>query len=112
MAYKIVGGIGAVLLFVGLLVGLIPVSAEGVNCGSAFAESRDPAVADLASTLSGMGPVTNTEGACESLRSVVRIPAIALIMLGAIGTIAGVSMYMSATAPAAAARARRPKPTT
>lgn len=77
-----------VLLAIGALVGFIPVSSTGVNCGSAFAKSGDAFSADYnrASMADSAGvrldSLSATEDACGSLRSLVRIPAIVLLAGG------------------------------
>ena len=74
--------VGVCLLVVGLVVGLVPVSSGGVSCGSAFVGSNEAYVRDLTSTLDSDGVSTNLAGDCGSLRSVLRIPAVALLALG------------------------------
>lgn len=112
MRYKTAAWIAAALLLATVIVGFAPVRAEGVNCGSAFHGTDDAAVADLGSTLSGsLGPATNTQGACDSLRSIIRIPALLLLTGAVISGITSASLYASATAPAARARARKTRPT-
>ncbi|MGW5259725.1 hypothetical protein ACWEQG_02040 [Microbispora sp. NPDC004025] len=79
---KVLGWIGALVLVAGLLVGFIPVSSSGVTCGSAFVESREAFVHDL--TESMFNRVSSVAQACEDLRSLVRIPAIVLVVIAVI----------------------------
>jgi hypothetical protein len=82
--------IGVALLAAGLITGFSPLSARGASCGSAFHESRDAAVADYTRAIEqdqGLlgadgGSLTSVSDSCESLRSVVRIPALVLTVLG------------------------------
>ena len=83
MNARLAATIGAALLLVGLVVGLMPVSRGGVSCGSAYHASGDANVSDLASTLGG-GAVTNTADDCDSLRSILRIPSVVLLLGGGI----------------------------
>lgn len=80
--------IGALVLGVGLLVGFVPTSTRGVSCGSAFVGSDAAAVADFGNTLVGGtlspdGDLMAMENACSDRRSVLRIPALALLVIGA-----------------------------
>lgn len=95
----IIKWIGAALLLAGLIVGFVPVSSGGVSCGGAFWESSDARVDDLVRTMRadslGIGhldELSPAEDACDSLRSVVLIPAAVLGGLGLVGFITGVAM--------------------
>lgn len=74
--------VGAGVLLVGLVIGLVPLSAEGANCGSALRASDDAFVSDLVGTMSGGFGTEGAAAACDSLRSIVRIPVIALMLIG------------------------------
>ncbi|MER7505281.1 hypothetical protein AB0L05_17215 [Nonomuraea pusilla] len=93
------------LIGAGLLVGFIPVSSQGVNCGSAFAASKDARIADFTHAISAdsrgvsLESLSPVEYACTDLRGVVRMPALVLLFAGValLGTAGVVS-------------ARRPQP--
>ncbi|MFI6296863.1 hypothetical protein ACIBEJ_35100 [Nonomuraea sp. NPDC050790] len=95
MTFKTMMIIAAVLLGVGAIVGFIPVSSQGVNCGSAFVASRDARVNDLTNALlqdggqSLVGRV-NAEAGCSDLRSILRIPGFILVGGGVVMFFAGV----------------------
>lgn len=80
-AQKVLGLICGLMLAAGLVAGFVPVSSQGANCGSAFHKSDDADVSDLTNTMTGYGS-TSAADSCDSLRSVVRIPALALIGVG------------------------------
>lgn len=80
---NVLGLIAAGLLLAGLAIGLIPVSSSGVNCGSAFIASDDAHVADLVGTMSGGLGTQGAAASCDSLRSLVAIPAWVFLGLGA-----------------------------
>lgn len=65
--WKVLSWVGLVLLAVGLLVGLLPLSSQGEGCGSAF-RAANPFL---------------TPPSCDDIRSLVRIPAVVLLVLGA-----------------------------
>lgn len=77
MSAKALAFVAALLLGAGALVGFIPVSSQGVNCGSALVESNDLFASDLAEGL--LGRSTDARATCTDLRSLVRIPAIVLL---------------------------------
>lgn len=91
MARETIGLVAGVLLVLGLVAGFTPTSTSGVSCGSAFVESDDAFGADLvdAMTADAAGVTLDTLGehaeACESRTSLLRIPAVALVSLGAVG---------------------------
>lgn len=83
--------VGIVLLAAGLITGFVPVSTHGASCGSAFHGSRDATVADYSRAIEwdqrGLGvpadgSLSAVSDACDSLRSVVRIPALVLTVIG------------------------------
>jgi hypothetical protein len=83
--------IGLVVLAAGLIIGFSPLSARGASCGSAFTGSKDATAADYSRAIErdqrglgvpGGGSLTAVSDACDSLRSVVRIPALTLTILG------------------------------
>jgi hypothetical protein len=89
--------IGGVLLGVGLLLGFIPVSASGSSCGSAFVASNEGAVNDYATLLAGGSLSDATARAdCEDARSMMRAPALALAVPGAL--LVGLSLVQLAMA--------------
>lgn len=84
MAHKI-----AFWISLALVIGLTPVSVQGVgslgvsesvNCGSAFVKSDDAFGADIGASFSNIRGTAQAD--CESLRSLVRIPAIVALVLG------------------------------
>jgi hypothetical protein len=74
---------GLCLLAGGVLLGFLPVSSSGVNCGSAFVASDDPFVTELRKLLGGFGPDGDVQAACDSLRQTMRISALVLLVVGA-----------------------------
>lgn len=62
---------GGGLLILGLVIGLIPLSAAGSTCGSAFSGANQHSLA-----------FNGALAACESLRSAVRLAAIAVMLIG------------------------------
>jgi disulfide bond formation protein DsbB len=82
MNAKVLALIGAVMLVAGLIVGFIPVSSGGSGCGSAFAASSDAHVSDLVNAMSGRESSIREQ--CESLHSILAIPAWILLGIGAL----------------------------
>ncbi len=76
------GVIGAVLLVIGGVVGLIPVSSGGADCGSALMREDWLGVALSEGEAAADG--------CESLLSILAIPTWALLALGVLLVIAAV----------------------
>lgn len=84
---------GIITIGVGLIVGFTPVSSHSASCGSAFIRSDDADTADLTHAIqrdsqglglpADRGSLSAAADACDSLRSVVRIPAFALLLVGA-----------------------------
>lgn len=75
---------GLAALVVGLVVGFLPTAAGGVSCGSAFVATTAARETDYLDALQG---TTTTRGStCEDRRALLRIPAVALILVGA-GTV-------------------------
>ncbi|WP_431904037.1 hypothetical protein [Nonomuraea sp. bgisy101] len=66
----------------GLAAGLMPVSAGGTNCGSAFIASDEAAAVDFTRSF---GAPAESEirvvSKCEFVHSMLRIPAIALLLI-------------------------------
>lgn len=89
---RLMAWIGAAILAVGLLVGFMPTSAIGVNCGSVFVASRDAAVADFSDTLLGSQPRTGMLGgvsaACDDKRGDRRTLVTVILAVGAMALIA------------------------
>ncbi|OPG13875.1 hypothetical protein [Microbispora sp. GKU 823] len=81
MSARTFGIIALVLLAVGLVVGFMPVSYQGVNCGSAFAASGDALVSDLTEG-------TRVASSCDDARGLLRLPAYALVGVGLVGFVA------------------------
>lgn len=81
--HKVLLIVGGALLGIGLLIGLLPVSADGASCGSALVASDDAVV----SALAGLGSFGAAE-ACDSLRSLLMIPAVVLMVAGGVTVIA------------------------
>lgn len=80
---------GLVVLAAGVLAGFLPVRSHGTGCGSAFNASSDAGSADLDAAIrrdrAGLPPGESTgevAESCDSLRSLVRIPAIVLVAVG------------------------------
>lgn len=84
--------VGSVLLGVGLLLGFMPVTAEGFDCGSGFSASEKTGAEDYFRILSGTGRPT-LSASCEDARSGRRSVALSLaipggvLLLGAGGTL-------------------------
>jgi hypothetical protein len=84
----LLGWLSAIVLIVGFFVGFLPTSSGGVACGSAFIESDEAEVADIRDAIRAdqLGTTLDTVGAkaaaCEDRRSLLRVPAIALMVLG------------------------------
>lgn len=94
--------LGGVLLGVGLILGLTPLSDGGVNCGSAFTGvSSDAYGADLTNTMIG-GELTDHNGACEDAVSSRRGPALALAIPGAAALVVGYAKRGDASTPSGA----------
>lgn len=79
-AATVLAWVGAALFAVGLLVGFIPTSAGGASCGSAFIATDDAFGADLYGSMTG-GSVDH-QVLCSDRRSLLRVPAIGLILVG------------------------------
>lgn len=78
----------AVFFGLGVVVGLVPVSARGTSCGAGFWPTDDARVQEytdamIADSLRIPLRDSGVEEACTDLLSVVRIPAFALIVVGA-----------------------------
>lgn len=86
MSAKALTVLAAVLIGVGALVGFIPVTSQGTSCGSAFVQSGDASVSDMAEALSGRS--SDTRSTCTDLRSLVRIPALILLIGGGVVLVA------------------------
>lgn len=76
--------VGAALMVVGVVVGFVPVSAEGASCGFAFIGSSQPTRAGFASrtTLHARADATPPEGACLSRLSDRRVLSLELAIGG------------------------------
>jgi hypothetical protein len=98
MSPKTIFVIAAILLGVGALVGFIPVTSQGVNCGSALVESSAARVADYANAFGGR--LTGHAASCKDLRSILRIPAIILLVGGGIGLLSAFIMRTNRLGPA------------
>ncbi|GAA3756771.1 hypothetical protein [Salinactinospora qingdaonensis] len=71
--------------------GLVPLSAEGSSCGTAFVPSDEAAVDDWTTALTeGRGGAA--EAACASLRSVVAVPIAMLAAVGCVPLVAAWSL--------------------
>ena len=86
---RVLSVIASVLFGLGVVVGLVPVSARGTSCGAAFWPSSDARVQDFTNAIiadSQRIPLRDgggVEAACTDLLSVVRVPALALIAVSA-----------------------------
>ena len=79
-ASRVLALLGPGLFVAGLLVGLMPVKAGGVSCGGGLWSSGAARDADLRGSFSGGGGVG---AACADRRSVVRLVAVPLLVVGA-----------------------------
>jgi hypothetical protein len=77
------GWAGLAVLVVGLLIGFLPTSTGGASCGSAFVASTAAREADFADALAGGDAIADRVNTCEDRRALLRIPAVALIAVGA-----------------------------
>jgi hypothetical protein len=96
LAFRLLAVLAVVLIAAAGLIGFLPTSAYGVNCGSAFAPSRDADVADISDTFAGYAPRTGTVGgvadACSDGHSTRRTFAIVVLVAAAGASVAaGVS---------------------
>lgn len=74
---------GGITTGVGLIIGLFPLTYEGVKCGRAFFGTGDANVADFAATLSGsVIPIGDYANGCEAVRHSVLLPAVVVLVVG------------------------------
>jgi hypothetical protein len=66
--WRVLLWVGLVTLGAGVLVGLLPLASQGESCGSAFHAGN---------------PFLTAAPTCDDLRSLVRVPGIVLVVLGA-----------------------------
>ena len=86
-------GAGAAMLLIGLLLGLLPLTADGVDCGSGFYASEDAFLSDLTDSLAGkQGTAIAT---CDAERGTRQLIAGTLIVLGCISLAAGATVVGS-----------------
>lgn len=76
----VIGWIGGALLLAGVVVGFLPTSAGGASCGSAFLPSSAARVADFRDALTGA--TGDRAATCVDRRSLLRVPAVALLVIG------------------------------
>lgn len=96
--------LGGTLLGVGLVLGLVPVKADGVTCGTALTGQTDDAfVSDL--TASMMGKSTSTDSSCEDSLSGRRAISLGLGLPGL--ALAGVGFLVKDNARVTAQDATR-----
>ncbi|MET7338725.1 hypothetical protein [Nonomuraea sp. NPDC005650] len=75
MNAKALAFVAFLLIGSGVLTGLLPVTSDGDECGSAFVErTRDELLSD--------GEPKAATGGCDDVRNLVRIPAIVLMAAG------------------------------
>lgn len=74
-----VAAVALALLAVGVVLGLVPRSAGGVNCGSALRSSGAATVADLIGEGGG-----DVRARCEDARSAMRAPTLGLLVGGGV----------------------------
>lgn len=86
--------LGGTLFGVGLILGLVPMSQSGANCGSAFIASTDATVADYTNVLTGQG-MSDIAGQCSDALSGRRGLALAVTIPGAVLLIGGGVMKMA-----------------
>ena len=82
--------LGALLLGVGLILGLTPMSQSGSNCGSAFSPSNDALASDYAAVYGGQAN-PDASGRCSDATSSRRGIALALTIPGALLAIGGLA---------------------
>ncbi|WP_327048968.1 hypothetical protein OG320_14435 [Microbispora sp. NBC_01189] len=85
MSAKAIAFVAFVLIVSGLLTGMLPVTAQGQECGSAFRESA--LSSDETQTLS-YGTQQELTASCDDVRNLVRIPAIVLLVAGGLTMLA------------------------
>lgn len=95
--------LGGLLLGVGLILGLAPMSQSGTNCGSAFHPSSDGLVSDYTNALSGRG-LSNVAGECNDALSSRHGIALALVVPGILLGIVGAGVAASNSEKAAKAK--------
>ena len=77
---RVLALVSVALLLVGALLGLLPMSVSGMNCGSAFVAPDDS---------------TTMSDACVDARSGRLTPALILLVLGGVGTIGALWVYQA-----------------
>ncbi|MEZ7130478.1 hypothetical protein ACBR40_34540 [Nonomuraea sp. AD125B] len=87
MATKLLVFVAFLLIGSGLLAGLMPVTAEGEACGSAYVAASLPDYL-MDETRNWIAEEMEYRNRCEDLRNLVRIPATVLIAAGAATLIA------------------------
>lgn len=80
--------VGSVLLGVGLLLGFVPLTAEGFDCGSGFVASNKTRSEDIFRILSGTGDPT-VRASCEDATGGRRGVALALTIPGGLLVLGG-----------------------
>lgn len=101
---RVLGLLSAALLLVGGLLGLLPVHAAGVSCGSAFHASSGAAdVADFTraadADLDGVrlsDSLTPYSAACSDARSNRMTPAVIVLVLGGLGSVVALGLWARA----------------
>lgn len=89
---------GAILLAVGIITGLVPVTRYDVACGNAYHASMDAVRADMAQTLDDGGPITaHRTAACREARGTMRALSLSAGIPGALLLLAGVTLAARST---------------
>lgn len=83
VAATVIAWIACGLLVIGMVVGLMPITAMGEGCGSAFFSNVNPFIGDAAS--------------CSDTLSILRVPAVAFCVTGVVGLAAGLIARANAT---------------
>lgn len=100
---RVLALVSLALLLVGGLLGLLPVRAAGVSCGSAFHATSDADVADFTRTagvdLDGVGlsgSLTPYSDACSDARSGRLTPAVIALVVGGLGGVVTLGLWARA----------------
>ncbi|MER5644870.1 hypothetical protein [Streptosporangium sp. NPDC002524] len=94
MSAKAVAFVAFLLIGSGLLTGILPVTEQGGQCGSAF--KGISLSEDETDSLSYAGELRQMNS-CEDMRNLVRIPAIVLIAAGGVTLLAAVGKRWTLT---------------
>jgi len=82
MLGRTIAAVGLIAVIAGFILGSVPVRSGGVACGSAFV-AQNHRIKTLESELAGR------QVSCASSRKTMRIPAVALLVIGSLGMASG-----------------------